>query len=249
MSRLDESRLENIVRRGERIVCRCPACFEEGHDKSGNHLSVFASGAFACVQFPGEAGKDHRKRIFALVGIKDKKRGARRYETLEQAVASMELELKMRATRRDPYDERYFMVRFDDPEKKREKELRPFHFDGKGWVIKDPKGLLPLFRKKELLASDSTQLVFIPEGEKCVCAMEGIGVLAVTSAHGAQVSAQNRLVADGRSRGHNRSRQRRGRKEIRGCRGEASFEALAACPGHGSSASGATAQGRYRGLD
>ena len=186
MSRLDESRLENIVRRGERIVCRCPACFEEGHDKSGNHLSVWASGAFACVQFPGEAGKDHRKRISALVGIKDKKRGARRYETLEQSVASMELELKMRATRRDPYDERYFMVRFDDPEKKREKELRPFHFDGKGWIIKDPKGLLPLFRKKELLASDSTQLVFIPEGEKCVCAMEGIGVLAVTSAHGAQ---------------------------------------------------------------
>ena len=87
MSRLDETRLENVVRHENRIVCRCPACFEEGHDKSGNHLSVWSSGAFACVQFPGDEGKEHRKRIFALVGVRDKigkgKKSPRKFPSLD----------------------------------------------------------------------------------------------------------------------------------------------------------------------
>lgn len=98
MSRLDETRLENAVERGGHIVCRCPACFEQGHDKTGNHLSVWPSGAFACVQFPRDEGTEHRKRIFELVGIKG-------YETLEEAVAAQEDWLSMKATRRDPYND------------------------------------------------------------------------------------------------------------------------------------------------
>ena len=73
MSRLDETRLEKVSERAGHIVCRCPACFEEGHDKTGNHLSIWPSGKFACVQFPGTEGKEHRKRIFELVGVRDKK--------------------------------------------------------------------------------------------------------------------------------------------------------------------------------
>ena len=88
MSRLDETRLENVRRRGERIICRCPACFEQGHDKTGNHLSIQPSGAFACVQFPGDEGIEHRKRIFALVGVRNET-GPRTFPTLDDAIGFM----------------------------------------------------------------------------------------------------------------------------------------------------------------
>jgi hypothetical protein len=186
MSRLDETRLENVVRHGERIEARCPACAEAGHDKSGNHLTVYPSGAFACVQFPKDQGKEHRKRIFALAGVRDKKRGVRRYNTLEEGITDQEKKLKMLATRRDFYNEKYVVVRFDNKEED-EKDYRPFHSDGLGWVMKDPKGPLPLFNLKKLGEPGlKDELVFVVEGEKCVGALEEIGVLATTSAHGAK---------------------------------------------------------------
>jgi hypothetical protein len=190
VSRLDETRLENVVRRDDRIICRCPACAEQGHDRSGNHLSVWPSGAFACVQFPKDQGIEHRKRIFALVGVRDKKKGARRYDTLEEAIAAQAQRLGMRATRRDFYNDRYVVVRFDDLEKGK-KNYRPFHSDGLSWVMKDPKQPLPLFHLQQLLESrSSAEPVFIPEGEKCVCALEALGLRATTSAHGAKGAAK-----------------------------------------------------------
>jgi len=179
MSRLDETRLEKVRHRGERIICRCPACFEQEHDKTGNHLSIHPSGAFACVQFPGDEGIEHRKRIFALVGVKG-------YETLEQAITALESWLKMKATRRDPYNDGFVMVRFDDPQKKRKKEFRPFHLSNDGWVMGDPPGKLPLFNLGQL-RERPTDRVFLVEGEKCVCKLhEDLGLLAITSAHGAK---------------------------------------------------------------
>jgi putative DNA primase/helicase len=75
-------------------------------------------------------------------------------------------------------------VRFDGEGKK---EFRPFHKGEGGWVIKDPPGKLPLFRLPELLGSaSSSEPVFLPEGEKCVCALEALGLRATTSAHGAK---------------------------------------------------------------
>lgn len=69
---IDDSKLENVKRypNGE-IKARCPQCAREGSDKSGNHLRIDPSGKFGCVIYPKDAGKEHRKQIFALVGIKD----------------------------------------------------------------------------------------------------------------------------------------------------------------------------------
>jgi len=66
---LDLSRLEHIRHAGSRITARCPACAESGADRKGNHLAVFPSGKFACAAMPGDS--EHRRRIFALVGVVD----------------------------------------------------------------------------------------------------------------------------------------------------------------------------------
>lgn len=68
---LDQSRLENVHPSGGKVLARCPACAEQGGDKTGDHLFQSADGGFGCIRFPGDAGKDHRARIFALVGVKD----------------------------------------------------------------------------------------------------------------------------------------------------------------------------------
>lgn len=61
-------KLENIHRQGTKILARCPACAETGHDAAGDHLVIYEQGHFACVVHPGSAGKSHRGRIFHLAG-------------------------------------------------------------------------------------------------------------------------------------------------------------------------------------
>ncbi len=68
---LNIEKLEKIKRKGSHIIARCPACAEEGSDKKGEHLSIDDRGHFTCVVYPGDRGTVHRKRIFALVGLKD----------------------------------------------------------------------------------------------------------------------------------------------------------------------------------
>jgi hypothetical protein len=64
---LDLTRLEKVVElSGGAKRARCPACAEGGHDKAGEHLRVYPNGKFGCCVFPGD--REHRKRIFALVG-------------------------------------------------------------------------------------------------------------------------------------------------------------------------------------
>lgn len=68
---IDKSKLENVSEKGDgRITARCPACAETGGDKSGNHFFMSSDGKFGCVVNPKDEGKDHRKRIFAIAGIK-----------------------------------------------------------------------------------------------------------------------------------------------------------------------------------
>lgn len=63
------SRLEKVKhRQSGKIVARCPACAEEGRDNKGEHLVVMPSGKFGCIANEGDAGADHRKRIFELTG-------------------------------------------------------------------------------------------------------------------------------------------------------------------------------------
>jgi hypothetical protein len=71
---LDINRLEMVKQSQSRTSARCPACAAEGSDKSGTNLSIqSSSGAFTCAKYPGETGRDHRREIFRLVGIKQER--------------------------------------------------------------------------------------------------------------------------------------------------------------------------------
>jgi hypothetical protein len=73
---IDINKLEKVKHQSSgRIVARCPACAEDGSDKTGNHFFMSQDGKFGCCIYSGPEGKDHRKRIFALVGIKDSNLG------------------------------------------------------------------------------------------------------------------------------------------------------------------------------
>ncbi len=52
------SRLENLRRTSDGWTARCPACAAEGSDKTGNHLRVWRSGAFACAKENKDGLKD-----------------------------------------------------------------------------------------------------------------------------------------------------------------------------------------------
>lgn len=60
---LDLSKLEKL--RGRHA--RCPACAVNGHDRTGNHLFLGEDGRWGCAMRPGDA--EHRREIFALVGV------------------------------------------------------------------------------------------------------------------------------------------------------------------------------------
>jgi len=64
--------LENVKYYNTKIIARCPACAEQGRDRKGEHLVIFSDGRFACAINPGVGGHEHRKKIYALVGLKNK---------------------------------------------------------------------------------------------------------------------------------------------------------------------------------
>jgi hypothetical protein len=64
---LDLTRLEKPRQHAGKLICACPACREEGRDKAGDHLAVFASGAYCCAVDDSQA---HRQRIFELAGVR-----------------------------------------------------------------------------------------------------------------------------------------------------------------------------------
>lgn len=80
------------------------------------------------------------------------------------------------------YTPTFAVIRFDFAGG-REKTFRPVHRDPDGWRVGDPSGPLPLYN---LEAAHDADAVWIVEGEKCVEAMRAIGLVAVTSAHGAK---------------------------------------------------------------
>lgn len=68
---LDISKLEKVRELAGGIVqARCPACAEGGHDRTGEHLRIYPDGRFGCCVHPKD--KEHRKRIFALAGVRGK---------------------------------------------------------------------------------------------------------------------------------------------------------------------------------
>lgn len=87
------------------------------------------------------------------------------------------------------YGPSYAVGRFDlpgvDKDGKPEKTFRPTHLTPFGWVQGDPDEPLPLYAREELLA-DSSSVVYLCEGEKAADALRHVGLLATTTAHGAQ---------------------------------------------------------------
>lgn len=69
MSKIDVSKLTNVVKKDGKTVARCPACAARGGDAKGNNLVVFDDGKFGCAAAPKD--KDHNRTIFQLVGVQE----------------------------------------------------------------------------------------------------------------------------------------------------------------------------------
>ena len=66
---LDVAKLEKVRElAGGLVQARCPACAEGGHDRTGEHLRIYPDGRFGCCVHAKDGA--HRKRIFALVGVR-----------------------------------------------------------------------------------------------------------------------------------------------------------------------------------
>jgi hypothetical protein len=125
-----------------------------------------------------------------------RKGSVRGFDSLDKAIEAAraqqarERKEEIIITRRDWYhsadgEHALLVVRFDGESGK---TFRPFHNNGSGrWEIADPPGQLPLYHLPKLL---EPELVAEPivwgEGEKVAEALEEIGVLSTTNAHGSQ---------------------------------------------------------------
>ena len=66
---LDITKLEKVRELdGGMVQARCPACAEGGNDRTGEHLRIYPDGKFGCCVHPKD--RDHRKKIWALVGVR-----------------------------------------------------------------------------------------------------------------------------------------------------------------------------------
>jgi hypothetical protein len=190
VSSLDLDRLENVCEYEDKIIARCPACAEEGHDSKGEHLCIASDGRFGCVAFPAEEGVEHRKRIFALVGKRTTKT-----VTFTSADEAARCCTPPAATLEDVYlyprDGKPFgaVARYKVGS---DKTFRQLHAEGAGWATGAPDGQWPLFGV-ESLPSDGQ--VFVVEGEKCQQAAARAGLCAVTSSGGAKASSKSDWTA------------------------------------------------------
>lgn len=110
------------------------------------------------------------------------------YPSIQVAGSAIAKRLQGRFTQHWTYQhadgrETFAVLRFDGCESE-QKQYRPIHRNGVGYVEGDPPGKLPLYRLPELL-NDPGSRVFVVEGEKACEAARTIGLLASTSAHGA----------------------------------------------------------------
>ena len=210
---LDQSRLENVHPSGGKVLSRCPACAEQGGDKTGDHLFQAADGKWGCIQFPGDAGHDHRKRIFALVGVNDlapatpnaapvKKSvqcKGKLHQTADDAARAalwaMEQDKgrKYRETARNLFhaaEVEAYEIRGEpvnavpDENGKTEKTFRTIHRDGNGWRAGDPPGLWPIYDLSNV--AKSSGIVTLHEGVKAALAAQSVGLTATAFAHGSK---------------------------------------------------------------
>lgn len=83
---LNVSKLEKVRELAGGIVqARCPACAEGGNDRAGEHLRIYPDGRFGCCVHPKSG--EHRKRIFALAGERQRRLPSSEQFTAKVAVA------------------------------------------------------------------------------------------------------------------------------------------------------------------
>ncbi len=166
---LNVSILENVHESGGKTTAACPACREQGSDKSGDHLYIMPDGRYGCAAHPKDA--DHRKRIFALSGIppeskqaKDRKRIAAVYSYTDEAG-----EVLFQVVRYDPKDFR---------------QRKPDGKNGWSWSVKGVRRVL--YHLGEVNAANRRGTpVLICEGEKDVDTARRLGFAATCGAGGA----------------------------------------------------------------
>ncbi len=74
------------------------------------------------------------------------------------------------------------------------KTFRPIHRTAEGFVVRDPPGMLPLYRLPDLRAAPAAT-VFLPEGERKADLLASLGLVATTTAHGAESPKKTDLSA------------------------------------------------------
>jgi hypothetical protein len=66
---LDVAKLEKVRELAGGVVqAQCPACAEGGGDRKGEHLRIYPDGRYGCCVHPKDG--EHRKKIFALAGVR-----------------------------------------------------------------------------------------------------------------------------------------------------------------------------------
>ena len=178
MSALDLSKLEKAKHtEGGIIIARCPACAEQGHDKTGEHLSVWPSGKFACVQFSGPEGSEHRKRIFALVGVPDEIAGSGRNdsEPRKEFVCAYDYT--------DESGKQLFQVVRYKVSPPKNKTFYQRHEGESGWIWNMKGVRRVVYHLPEVIAAET---VIITEGEKDADKLVSLGFVATTNVGGAE---------------------------------------------------------------
>ena len=188
---LDLTRLEHVSQKGAKTIARCPACAEADGDKAGDHLCIDAQGRFTCIKHQGAEGKEHRRRIFELVGIRAEA-PAHRPPTKRKLRSWPEPETAAKACTPKGFTlaKVYHYPRDGKPlaavaryEKPGDKTFRQFRVNGTGWESGGPSGLWSLYHVEGLSPNGCAWVV---EGEKCQHAASSIGLTAVCSAGGSK---------------------------------------------------------------
>jgi len=94
---LDVAKLEKVRELAGGIVqARCPACAEGGGDRKGEHLRIYPDGRYGCCVHPKDG--EHRKRIFALAGVRKPGTFALRLKTPPAMTAALSVRAVLTAS-------------------------------------------------------------------------------------------------------------------------------------------------------
>ena len=169
---LDLSILHKLRNRGGNQIAQCPVCAAGGGDSKSEHLFITQDGKFGCVLHPGADGREHRKEIFAVIGVKPEK-------TQQNGAGRNRMKLERTHAYQDAEGNHVFdVVVYRLPNG--DKDVRQRKADGT-WSLQGVERVP--YRLPQLLASDGP--VWVVEGEKDVEKLEEGGLVATCNPGGA----------------------------------------------------------------